>query len=181
MPAEGEAGEEPKPSIGVVLNDELGFIAEQGGLRDTVHTPPFEQIVLGVKQITGMVSAIASKSNIGVQHMGGPVMMMRIYYLLFQNPDGWRLALWFSVIINVNLALLNLLPIPPLDGSHITLGIIEIIRGKPVKGKLLEYVMTPFTLLVIGFMIFVTFHDVQDLFGGKKSEMRFKARAEQKP
>jgi Zn-dependent protease len=41
------------------------------------------------------------------------------------------MALWFSVIFNVNLALINLLPIPVLDGGHIMLALIETVRRKP--------------------------------------------------
>ncbi len=57
-------------------------------------------------------------------------MIVRIYYLLFESENGWKLALWFSVILNVNLAILNMLPIPVLDGGHIVLAIIE---GDPPK------------------------------------------------
>jgi regulator of sigma E protease len=176
VPIEVESGEK-KPSIGVRPGPGLDIVFDMMGPRTVVYPGPFEQILLGVNQIANTIGAVASKSDIGVQHMGGPVMMMRVYYMLFESPYGWQLALWFSVIINVNLALLNMLPIPPLDGSHITLGIVELIRGKPVKGKALEYIVGPFTLLVIGFMLFVTFFDVQDLFGGggaKKQPMRFK-------
>jgi regulator of sigma E protease len=113
--------------------------------------------------------------------MGGPVMMMRIYYLLFESPEGWRLVLWFSVILNVNLALLNMLPLPVLDGGHITLAILEGIRRKPINTKVLEWVQTACALLIMGFMLFVTFFDVQDVFGGgpKKNTMRFKPATEQ--
>jgi Predicted membrane-associated Zn-dependent proteases 1 len=62
----------------------------------------------------------------------------RIYYLLFQSERGWQLALWFSVILNVNLAILNLLPIPVLDGGHIVLALIESVRRKPVNMRVLE-------------------------------------------
>ena len=128
------------------------------------------------------VGAVTSrKSSISVQHMGGPVMMMRIYYLLFESRDGWRLVLWFSVIINVNLALMNMLPIPPLDGSHITLALVELVRGKPPgarTAKMVEWVQIAGTLLVVGMMLFITLFDVQDLFGGgKKAGMRFKPRS----
>ena len=123
-----------------------------------------------------------SKSSIGIQQLGGPVMMMRIYYMLFESPDSWRLVLWFSVVINVNLALMNMLPIPPLDGSHITLALVELIRGRPPgarTAKMVEYVQIAGTLLVIGLMLFITLFDVQDVFGGKKEKatMRFKPRA----
>jgi len=104
-------------------------------------------------------------------------MMMRIYYLLFESPQGWRLVLWFSVVINVNLALMNMLPIPPLDGSHITLALIELIRGRPPGERtqwIVERVQIAGTMLVIGFMLFISVFDVQDLFGGKKPPMRFK-------
>ena len=108
------------------------------------------------------------------------MMMMRVYYLLFESPQGWRLVLWFSVVINVNLALMNMLPIPPLDGSHITLAIIELIRGRPPGERtqwVVERIQIAGTMLVIGFMLFVTVFDVQDLFGGKSSPMRFKPHA----
>ena len=107
-------------------------------------------------------------------------MMMRIYYLLFESPQGWRLVLWFSVVINVNLALMNMLPIPPLDGSHITLAIVELIRGRPPGLRtqwLVERIQIAGTMLVIGFMLFITVFDVQDIFGGKGPAMRFKPRS----
>ncbi len=75
-----------------------------------------------------LAAVMSPKSGITVQHLSGPVGIMRLYYQLFESPDGWRLALWFSVVLNVNLALLNMLPIPVLDGGHITLAIIEGIR-----------------------------------------------------
>ena len=76
---------------------------------------PFEQIRAGMLSIFNTVGAIASpKSDVKLQHMSGPVMMMRVYYVMFENNEGWRMALWFSVVLNVNLALLNLLPIPVL-------------------------------------------------------------------
>jgi len=185
VPLEGgetRPGSPAKAAIGMGFDPDLGFALDMFGPRKLVRQGPVEQISLGINQIANTIGAIASKSSIGIQHMGGPVMMMRVYYNLFESPFGWRLALWFSVIINVNLALLNMLPIPPLDGSHITLGIVEMIRRKPVTGRLLEYIVTPFTLLVIGFMLFVTFFDVQDLFGKKAPTMRFKpAPAAQSP
>ena len=101
--------------------------------------------------------------SIKLQHLSGPVGIVRIYYLLFQSDYGWRLALWFSVILNVNLAILNMLPIPVLDGGHIVLGIIESIRRKPLNTRVLEYVQGFCTAVIIGVIIYITFFDVQDL------------------
>jgi regulator of sigma E protease len=88
---------------------------------------------------------------------------MRIYYLLFESPDGWRLALWFSVVLNVNLALLNLLPIPVLDGGHVALGCIEAARRRPFAPRILAGLQNASALLIIGYMLYVTFFDIQDL------------------
>jgi regulator of sigma E protease len=53
-----------------------------------------------------------------------------------------------------------------LDGGHITLAIVEAIRRRPVNVRLLEYVQTGCAVLIIGFMIYIFFFDVQDFFVG---------------
>src|SRR4029434_10760426 len=139
------------------------------GLTKPMFPHPLEQIKKAATSIVETIGAIASpKSDVKLQHMGGPVMMMRVYYSFFQlePADAWRLAFWFSVVLNVNLALLNLLPIPVLDGGHITLAIVEAIRQRPVNVRFLEYVQTACAVLIIGFMIYIFFFDVQDFFNG---------------
>lgn len=181
IPVEG-GGVTPKPSIGIGLADGNGIVEDQYGKMEPINPTVREQIGDAVGAMVQTFKKVTSPtSSIGVQHMGGPVMMMRIYYLLFESPDGWRLVLWFSVILNVNLALLNMLPLPVLDGGHITLAVLEAIRRKPINTRLLEWVQTACALLIIGFMLFVTFFDVQDVFGGgrQKNTMRFKPPTEQ--
>ena len=175
IPLEGSK----RASIGVALARGDGLVFDEHGKMWPIKPTPVEQIsgAAGAIFETFKKLSPASKSNISIQHMGGPVMMMRVYYLLFESPQGWRLVLWFSVLINVNLALMNMLPIPPLDGSHITLAIVELIRGRPPGERtqwIVERVQIVGTMLVIGFMLFVTVFDVQDLFGGKRPPMRFK-------
>ena len=67
------------------------------------------------------------------------------------------------VILNVNLAILNMLPIPVLDGGHIVLALVESARRKPVNTRLLEVIQTACAVLIIGYMLYITFFDVQDL------------------
>jgi len=129
-----------------------------------VHPNPFGQIKDAGTSIFRMVGALLSpNSDVKAAHFSGPVGIMRLYYNIFENPDGWRIALAFSVLINVNLALMNLLPFPVLDGGHITLAIIEAIRRKPINVRVLEVVQTACALLLIGFMLYLTFYDVGDL------------------
>lgn len=154
--------------IGAGFRDDDGITFDMYGRGKTVYPGPWEQIKISVGAIVSTIDAVASsKSDIKLQHMGGPVMMMNVYYRLFKQDEGWKLALWFSVLLNVNLALLNMLPLPVLDGGHITLALVEAVRRRPVNLRLLEWIQTGCALLIIGFMLYVTFYDTQDLFGGK--------------
>jgi regulator of sigma E protease len=127
------------------------------------HPTPDEQIRASVGQIVGTIRALTSrKSDVGVQQLGGAVMIIRVYKNLFESEDGWRQVLWFSVIMNVNLALLNMLPFPVLDGGHITLALIEMVRRRPVSGRLLNYLQSACAALLIAFMLFIAFFDTGD-------------------
>lgn len=176
---------ETKPRLGLEWASDDSVIWDAMGPFTVIHPKPLEQIRKSVGMIADTIGAVASKkSGIGVQHMGGPVMMMRAYYVMFENKEGWRMALWFSVVLNVNLALLNMLPIPVLDGGHITLACIEAVRRRPVNVRILEYVQSACALVIIGFMLFIAFFDVQDLpwFGGHEqgASMKFKPAETQK-
>ena len=135
------------------------------GRTTLVYPDPVTQVKDAATSIFRMVDALfSSKSDVKAAHFSGPVGIMRLYYQIFENENGWRIALAFSVLINVNLALLNLLPFPVLDGGHITLAIIEKIRRKPINVRVLEFVQTGCALALIGFMLYLTFYDVGDIF-----------------
>lgn len=142
----------------------LGIYWDQHGMMTLSHPSPVAQIIASVETMWETISAVVRPhSEITLQHLSGPVGIMRVYYMLFQNPMGWRLALWFSVVLNVNLALLNLLPLPVLDGGHILLAIIETIIRRPLQHRVLEWIQNGCAALLMGFMIYVSFFDVLDL------------------
>jgi len=152
LPTEGEM----KPRIGIQW--------DTTGKTSIGHPNPIEQIYDSVTSTLKTIGAVASpKSDVKLQHLSGPVGIWNIYVRLFEAKGGWQLALWFSVILNVNLAILNMLPIPVLDGGHIVLAIIESVRRKPVNMRVLEVIQTSCAMLIIGYMLYVTFFDVQDL------------------
>jgi regulator of sigma E protease len=142
----------------------LGIISWQGDTNMTLVYPnPLEQIRSSATQIFSTIGALFTpKSQIGVQQLGGAVMIIRVYSNLFQDEDGWRRVLWFSVILNVNLAMLNLLPLPVLDGGHILLSLLEVIRRRPVSARILNGIQTGFAMLLIGFMLYIAFFDTSD-------------------
>ncbi|MEI6322632.1 MAG: RIP metalloprotease RseP [bacterium] len=150
----------------------IGIEWDQRGLVTLSHPKPLSQIKSSILTMWETISAVtAPRSEISVQQLSGPVGIMRIYYLLFQSPMGWQLALWFSVVLNVNLAIMNLLPLPVLDGGHILLALIEGFLGHPIHQKTLETVQSAFAMLLIGTMLYITFFDVGDLVMGRKSRM----------
>ena len=70
-----------------------------------------------------------------------------------------RRVLMLTVLINVNLAILNLLPVPVLDGGHILFATIERLRGRPLPRRALASVQTAFVFLLLAFMAVVLFRD----------------------
>ncbi|HTR43625.1 MAG TPA: RIP metalloprotease RseP [Pseudomonadales bacterium] len=142
----------------------LGIMEWQEGTNTLLdHPTPFDQIQSSIGMIFATIQAITSpKSHIGVQQLGGAVMIVRVYSNLFQDEDGWRRVLWFSVILNVNLALLNMLPLPVLDGGHIVLSLIEFLRRRPISAKVLNNIQSGFAMLLIGFMLYIAFFDTSD-------------------
>ena len=142
----------------------LGIDAWQGDMSVKLVFPgPFEQIREGAGQIFATLGTVFShKSDIGVQQLGGAVMIIRLYANLFESEHGWRQVIWFSVIINVNLAMLNLLPFPVLDGGHVALALIEVVRRRPVSARILQYLQTACAVVLIGFMLFIAFFDTGD-------------------
>ena len=140
-----------------------GIIPSRGGVQTIDHPNPIAQVTKAGRSIGGMLKALFTpKSGVSAGHMNGPVAITGVYYDLFQTPDGWKKVLWFSVLLNVNLAILNMLPFPVLDGGHIVMASYEWIRKKTIPLKILEVVQTAFVLFLFGFMLFVTFKDVGD-------------------
>ncbi|QSR89567.1 RIP metalloprotease RseP [Methylacidiphilum caldifontis] len=155
----------------------IGILWDLNGQMTLSHPGPFEQLKASISAMFNVLQAVLSpKSDIKPQHLSGPIGIMRFYYMLFESSHGWRLALWFSVLFNVNAALINLFPIPVLDGGHILLGLVEWIRGRPLNIKLLEALQTLFATLLIGYMLYVTFFDVQEIpwrSKGNVQELKF--------
>lgn len=157
----------------------LGFNwdGEQGVDKSIIHPGPWRQVTDSVRMMSVTLEKLfARDSSVGIDHLSGPVGIFKTKYKLLQTEDGWRRVLWFLVIFNVNLAILNMLPFPVLDGGHITLAVLESIFRRPVKARLLEAVQLACAVLLIGMMLFITSKDIGDDIGRESppaQEMRF--------
>lgn len=142
-----------------------------------VHPKPSAQLAQASTMMFRTFSAVfGSKGDVGFQQMGGPVKIISTYTQLFKIPDGWRLVLWFSVILNVNLAIMNLFPFPVFDGGHIVMGFGEMIRrGSLLPAKIMEGIQYACVITLLCFFVYVTWFDFNDLIGhGKDKEPEFK-------
>jgi regulator of sigma E protease len=101
------------------------------------------------------------QSGVKASDLSGPVGILGALAVQF-NTD-YRLALRFLVLLNINLAILNMLPIPVLDGGHIMMAIIERVHRKPLGVRFVEYTTTAFAVLLISFMLYVTWYDIKRL------------------
>ncbi len=176
IPRSPDRGKDPK---GEKITDAMfGSSWDGAGRRTLIRESPVSQVANGFMSIVKTLRAVFSpKSDITASHLSGPVGIMGMFFdMLFYHPDGWRLVLWFSVILNVNLGILNLLPFPVLDGGHIVMGIAEWIRKRPVPLKFLEVIQMGFVFLLLGYMAFITLKDVGDRVpkgGGKGQDIEF--------
>ena len=104
-----------------------------------------------------------SETGVGVKDLSGPVGILAMLGAWVKTD--YRLALNFLILLNVNLAILNMLPIPVLDGGHTVMGLFEGIFRRKIPAKLLEIVTIIFTVLLLSLMAYITFHDVFERSG----------------
>ena len=139
------------------------------GAPTTLQQPgpnPFEQVWDGATAIFRTLSAIMPwhDADVSVSQMSSAIGIGNYYYQTLSDPVyGWRFAFVLSVLINVNLAMLNLLPLPVLDGGHIAMSLYEWMFKSPINIRIMEMLQFGCALLLISFMVYVTWFDVGDL------------------
>jgi len=154
----------------------IGIYSWEPGVT-LVHPNPIEQVGESAQAVIGTLEALFTPhTTVGASQLSGPIGIMNVLFMVLSSENGWRLALWFAVVINVNLAMLNMFPFPILDGGHITLSIIEWIRKRPLSMAILEPLQTACALFLMGYMLYITFFDAQDsikMASGSDQEIKF--------
>ncbi|MCQ2397667.1 MAG: PDZ domain-containing protein, partial [Lentisphaeria bacterium] len=107
--------------------------------------------------VTGQAREV-SKTQIGVQHMSGPLgIIYALWYRL--RAEGYRGGFSFIILITFSLALMNLLPLPVLDGGHIVFAAIEGITRRRIPVAFFKYIYNTFAILLIALMLYITLFD----------------------
>ena len=165
---------EVKLSPRIVVLHEIGV-----GFYRIVHPSPLDQLVKVLKMtqrtlkslghtIQSQVGTSTGYTTIGVQNLSGPLGIGRYMIMTFQT--SFLSGLYLVVVISFSLGLFNLLPVPVLDGGHIMIALIEIIIRRPVPTKLVQPVTYFFMVVLIGFMVIVSFYDVKKMIPPRWSD-----------
>lgn len=109
--------------------------------------------------LTGLVTA-----RVSPRELGGPIMIAQVTTTMAQR--GWVWLFEITALISINLAVINLLPLPVLDGGQVVLNLIEGIRRKPIDLRVQEKIQYVGVLLILALMIAVTFNDVSRIITG---------------
>jgi regulator of sigma E protease len=129
-----------------------------------VRPSPIRQVKQVLLMMGNTLAALLHPKQTGVTpgDLSGPVGIGHI--LLITIAKGFVYALSFIVLININLAILNLLPIPVLDGGHVMFALIEAARRRPLSFRVASVIQSAFAALLITFIVYVTYNDVMRLF-----------------
>ncbi len=121
---------------------------------------PWQQLAWDAGSMGRVLKALVTpkESKATARSLGGPVMIAEGLYYQVRN-DGWD-ALGFLRFLNVNLAVLNLLPIPVLDGGLILFSLIALIFRRPVPRKIVDGLSMVFMYLFLALMITLVWRDV---------------------
>ncbi len=114
-------------------------------------------------QLWVMLEKLVS-GDIPAKNLGGIITIGRVSYTL--ADAGLPKFFFFLCFLSMNLALLNSLPIPVLDGGHLFFLIIEKIKGSPVSERVFGYSQMVGVVLILSLLVYVTYHDVLRVISG---------------
>jgi regulator of sigma E protease len=138
-----------------MFTERLGVVS---GIRSGINRGAelYTLTVLGIQKMF-------QSSEAASQGLSGPVRIASISYRAAEQDVGQFLKL--LAMISISLGILNLLPLPPLDGGHILFLLIEVVRGKPLGEEVLYKIQLAGFLFFIGLFILITYNDIVNLMG----------------
>ncbi|CAN7427287.1 RIP metalloprotease RseP [Rhizobium sp. LjRoot30] len=148
--------------IGIVTNQETG------NFRTQTFTP-LEAVGEGALQswhiVTGTFDYLGNllTGRMNADQLGGPI---RVAQASGQMATiGFSAVLQLAAVLSVSIGLLNLMPVPVLDGGHLMFYAVEAVRGKPVGAMAQEIAFRIGLAMVLTLMVFATWNDISNLIG----------------
>jgi regulator of sigma E protease len=170
VPPHGETPGNAMP-LGLVLT--TGF--------KTVHVPPWTQLGNEVgSTLRTLRSLVDPHSDIGLSKLSGPVGIVHLLLEGAGEPEfrsGLRAVVMLTILINVNLAVLNLLPVPIMDGGQMLMATIARLRGRALPLDFILKLQGLFVVLLLTMFVYVTVFNIRDWVHDNQVERQMSAPA----
>ena len=140
--------------LGIVRSDEIRY--KKASLGESCQAAFIQTWNLGYLTIMGIVKMV--QQVIPASELGGPIRIAEIAGQQFEA--GWMNLLYFMGLLSVNLGILNLLPIPVLDGGHLVFLSLEAVRRKPLSERTMDIGQKIGIVILSTLMIFVFYNDI---------------------
>lgn len=129
-------------------------------VRSNPLIAPFQAVGEIGRMVGGTLQAIGQMivGSRGTDELGGPLRIAQMSGQIAQ--DGLVPAIWFTAVLSINLGLINLFPVPMLDGGHLVMYAIEAVRGRPLGERSQEIAFRIGLALVLTLMVFATWNDL---------------------
>ncbi|ADI37730.1 putative zinc metalloprotease CT_072 [Waddlia chondrophila 2032/99] len=131
--------------------------------RQVVYNPNPVTVFSNVAKEIGRTMQALFSGTLSPKYIAGPVGI--VHMVQTTSSQSLMEALFWIGAISLNLGVLNLLPVPILDGGTIVFAFIEMVTGRRMKPKTLEKVVIVFAILLISFFLFLTYNDISRVFG----------------
>jgi regulator of sigma E protease len=148
------------PAMGYVVARTLR-IHQETNLLGTLRTG-WNRTVMSVKAVALTIRGLITR-RVSARHIGGPIALAEATYRMLDL--GWARYLYILALISINLAILNILPIPVLDGGQIVLLGAEKLRGKPLPERVVGYLQLVGLALILGLLVLAFHNDIVRLLG----------------
>ena len=134
----------------IVRCDTVGSAIARGA---SMSTDLVKQIYLTLKRM--------ATGDVGAKNLGGIIRISQVSYRAAERGTAW--LLYMLAMLSMNLAIVNLLPVPMLDGGHLLFLLIERIKGSPVSARVFGYSQMAGLVFVLFLVLFVTYNDILQL------------------
>ena len=149
-----------KQEIGLLGVSRSGVEYKQHGPFEAVWRASEETIAITLGTLKAVGQIIAGTRS--AKELGGPI---RIAEMSGQVAEvGLVSVVWFMAVLSINLGLINLFPVPMLDGGHLLFYAIEALRGRPLGERAQEYGFRIGLALVLSLMVFATWNDIVRIY-----------------
>ena len=140
----------------------LGVMLRSATTDKMVHTPPWTQLQKqALSTWRTLLSLLNPHSDIGASKLSGPIGIGRVFWASTKSDYPFRAAMWFTILVNVNLAFFNLLPLPVLDGGHMVFATIGRLRGKAMPASFVATAQSVFIVLLLSLVLYVSYFDLR--------------------